>query len=54
MNCVVYQCNECGEPIRQGEFYYALDGECYCENCVERNRYVAETEKNNNFLEEEF
>lgn len=54
MNPVIYQCNECEEPIREGEYYYALGGECYCENCVERNRYVAETEKNNNFWEEKF
>jgi hypothetical protein len=50
---VIYQCNECEEPIREGEFYYALNGECYCERCVERNRYYAEKE-NNNILEDDF
>lgn len=53
MSDVVYQCNECEEPIREGEYYYALGGDCYCENCVERNRYLAE-KNNNNIFEEDF
>lgn len=35
---VVYQCENCGEPIREGDAYYAIGGEAYCENCVERAR----------------
>jgi hypothetical protein len=51
MSNVVYQCNECEEPIREGEFYYALKGECYCERCVSRN--INKAEKEINYLEEE-
>lgn len=54
MNPVIYQCNECEEPIRVGDFYYALKGKCYCTNCVERNYYKAEKENNNYILEDDF
>ncbi|MEE0897013.1 MAG: hypothetical protein U0L88_05230 [Acutalibacteraceae bacterium] len=53
MRDVVYQCNECEEPIRESDFYYVVKGDCYCTNCVERNYYKAEKE-NNNITEDDF
>ncbi len=40
----VYECHECGEPIRDGDGYYLIDEEYYCDNCVERNHSYAEYE----------
>lgn len=39
---VVYQCKQCGEPIREADAFYAVGDECYCENCIERSRQYAE------------
>lgn len=39
---VVYECDECGEPIREGDGFYLLSENCFCENCVERNFNYAE------------
>lgn len=39
---VVYQCEECGEPIREGDGFYVVNDDYYCENCIERNHYYAD------------
>ena len=28
------RCSECGEDINEGDFYYRLGGNDYCERCV--------------------
>lgn len=40
----VYECNDCGEDIRDGDGYYIVKGEYYCDVCVERNYYYAEAD----------
>ena len=30
----VYTCDECGEPIRDGDSYCLLNGYYFCEDCV--------------------
>lgn len=37
----VYMCAECKAPIREGEYYYYLDGTEYCEDCAQLFRYEA-------------
>lgn len=37
----IYECNDCGEDIRDGDGYYIVKGEYYCDNCVERNHHYA-------------
>lgn len=37
----VYICENCSEPIREGDGYYLVGQNCYCENCIERNYFVA-------------
>lgn len=49
---VVYECNDCGEPIRDGDGYYLIKGNYYCDNCVERNHHYAENEEE--WLEDDF
>ena len=49
---VVYECNDCNDPIRNGDGYYIVKGEYYCDNCVERNHHYAE--KNIDYSEEDF
>ena len=31
-----WQCSSCGASIFDGEFYYLLSGDPYCEDCVRR------------------
>jgi len=38
----VFECIECGSPIREGEYVYILGGEHFCEECVENSREEAE------------
>lgn len=33
---VVYTCANCGEDICDGEDYYEIAGDCYCEECVKQ------------------
>lgn len=49
---VVYECEECEEPIRDGDGYYVVGNKRYCDNCVERNHHYAEHEEY--CLEEDF
>lgn len=37
----VYECDDCGEDIRDGDGYYVVKGERYCDDCVERNHHYA-------------
>lgn len=32
---IVCTCAECGEPIQIGEQYIDIDGDCYCEFCID-------------------
>ena len=34
-------CAECGEPIREGDDYYEVDGKRYCESCIDDMRRLA-------------
>ena len=38
----VCECDECGEGIYDGEDYYEIKGNCYCEKCIEKFRKTAE------------
>lgn len=38
---VVCNCDECGEDIEEGQEYYRIGGNCYCESCVENARRYA-------------
>ena len=40
----VYECNDCECDIRDGEGYYVVKGEIYCDRCVERNHHYAEAQ----------
>lgn len=40
---VIYECSACGADIVEGEDYYEVDGEPYCDGCV-RSR-TAEVEE---------
>lgn len=31
---IVYYCEECGEPIREGEIYFNVGDYIYCEDCI--------------------
>jgi len=31
---VLYNCIACGEKIYEGDMYYKVSGDTYCENCV--------------------
>lgn len=37
----VERCANCGEPIYEGDDYYEIGGECYCEVCVDDARKTA-------------
>lgn len=37
----VLNCDLCGDEIFEGDYYYDLNGEVICENCVESARKVA-------------
>ena len=38
----VFICAECGEDICEGDEYYDVLGEQFCETCIEKFRRVAE------------
>ncbi len=37
-------CSGCGDPIREGEEYWEIEGECFCASCMESSRRIAERE----------
>lgn len=39
----VYECNDCECSIMDGDGYYVVNGETYCDECVERNHHYAES-----------
>lgn len=41
---VFARCEICGEPIYDGEDYYEIDGQRYCEDCVYDARKTAEVD----------
>lgn len=32
---VVYECFGCGREIYEGDYYYEIDGEVYCKECLD-------------------
>lgn len=42
---VVYTCVNCGEAIRDGECFYDMDGEPWCEDCIHIRLKMAEQEE---------
>ena len=38
----VYVCSGCGKPILEGEDYWDIMGEQWCEDCIDDARRVAE------------
>lgn len=38
----VYDCNDCGCDIMEGDGYYVVKGDVYCDNCIEHNHNYAE------------
>ena len=39
----VYICDECGDGIYDGEPYYSIEDNFYCESCIDAFRGIAET-----------
>lgn len=37
----VFICSGCGEKIYEGEIYWEILGEQFCENCIDESRKVA-------------
>lgn len=42
---IVHECIRCGDLILEGDSYYDVDGEQWCEDCMRRNRKTAESEE---------
>ena len=38
----ICSCEECGADIYEGETYYEIDDKCYCEDCVNGFKKIAE------------
>ncbi len=41
---VVYECANCGGEIHEGEEAYRINGEEWCESCIEDCRHTVEDE----------
>lgn len=41
---IVYECSCCGEPIYEGDTYYDVDSNVWCEECILDTRKEAECE----------
>ena len=39
---VIHNCIHCGVKIREGDYYYDIDGEPWCENCIKCSFTYAE------------
>ena len=37
----VITCDVCGKFVYDGDVYYDIDGDFWCEECIERNRKTA-------------
>ena len=42
---IAYYCDECGEPIYDGEIYYKIGEDFYCEECINGFKRVAEIDE---------
>lgn len=42
---IIHRCCSCENDIFEGDDYYDLDGEPWCEDCVASSRKTAESEK---------
>lgn len=42
---VVFTCYNCGEPIYEGDNYYDIEGEAWCEECIDDALKTAELEE---------
>lgn len=42
---VVHKCLKCGEWIVEGDDFYDVDGEPWCEDCMRKCRRIAEVEE---------
>ena len=38
----VFVCSGCGDDIREGDDYWEIMGEQWCENCIDASKRVAE------------
>lgn len=41
---IVTRCLKCHEPIREGDDYYDIEGDAFCEECIAKFLKVAEAE----------
>jgi hypothetical protein len=41
---IVYECSCCGEPIYEGDIYYDINDDVWCEECILDARKEAERE----------
>ena len=41
---VFVECVGCGSDIMDGDDYYDIDGDYYCEDCIDQRRKTAEVE----------
>lgn len=48
----VLKCNDCGDDIYDGELFYYLGSNCYCERCVDKSAMYAD--KDDEFYPAEF
>ena len=39
---IVYECDECGYPIYDGDEVYKIEGKKYCKDCIESFKEYAE------------
>ncbi len=39
---IIHKCIHCGVKIREGDTYYNVDGEPWCEECIDNSRTTAE------------
>lgn len=42
---IVTSCSNCHRNIREGDEYFDIDGEPWCETCIEDSRKTAEVEE---------
>lgn len=43
------ECYSCGAIIHVGDIVYKLDGETYCEECIDHARFEAEVDEDADF-----
>lgn len=45
MNREIHTCSSCGEGLYEGNDAYYINGEYYCETCIDNSRMVIEREE---------